>query len=65
VHGNRISAESIGETAIESQSGAKSGALLIDSAESDADLRAIIEAWPRLSDDVKGGILAMVRAAGG
>jgi hypothetical protein len=28
----------------------------------DADLQAIIEAWAELSDPVKAGILAMVRA---
>ena len=31
----------------------------------DADLRAVIERWSELSDAVKAGILAMVRAAGG
>jgi hypothetical protein len=27
------------------------------------DLRAIVNAWPNLSDPIKAGILAMVRAA--
>jgi len=29
------------------------------------DLQAIIDAWPSLPDDVKAGIVAMVRVAGG
>ena len=31
-----------------------------DSAHFDADLQAVIEAWPTLADDVKGRILAIV-----
>ena len=31
----------------------------------DADLRSIIEAWSKLSDSVRAGIVAMARAAGG
>jgi hypothetical protein len=64
VHGNRISSQNAGKTAIDVENGAESGALLVDSAENDADLQAIIEAWPSLPDDVKAGIMAIVRAAG-
>ena len=35
-----------------------------DIADDSTDLQAIIDAWPTLSDDVKAGILAMVKAAG-
>jgi hypothetical protein len=31
----------------------------------DADLQAIIEAWPKLPEAIRAGILAMIRAAGG
>ena len=43
--------------------GAESGAVGAQSASFDADLRHIIEHWPSLPDDVKAGIVAMVRAA--
>ena len=64
VHGNRTSAENTGKTAILLQSGAKSGALLTGSAENDPNLLAIIEAWPKLTESTKDGIVAMVRSAG-
>ena len=31
----------------------------------DADLQAIIQCWPDLSDAVKAGIVAMIRESGG
>ena len=31
----------------------------------DADLRRLVEAWPRLPDPVRAGILAMIDATGG
>ena len=31
----------------------------------DADLAAVVAAWPNLPDAVKAGIVAMVKAAGG
>lgn len=63
VHGNRTTAESTGETANLLESGAESGALGKDLSHFDADLRAVIEAWPGLPDDVKAEIVAKVRAA--
>ena len=64
VHGNRTTAENAGETAIDTESGAESGALLIGLTENDADLQAVIAAWPGLSETVKARIVAMVQAAG-
>jgi hypothetical protein len=45
--------------------GAKSGALDPEKPAIDPALAAIIDAWPRLPDALRAGILAMVRAAGG
>jgi hypothetical protein len=61
----RTLAKNAGETASAVQDGADYGALSAETAELDAELQAIIDAWPSLPDDVKAGIVAMVRAAGG
>ncbi|MBN2580954.1 MAG: hypothetical protein JXB10_18365 [Pirellulales bacterium] len=45
--------------------GAESGAQNAENRPIDPDLGAIIDAWPKLPDPIKAGILAMVRAAGG
>ena len=45
------------------QDGAKSGALGAQKVDIDADLVAVIDAWPDLPDAVKAGIVAMVGAA--
>ncbi len=58
-------AENAGNTAILDTSGAECGALGAHSISIDADLQAIIEAWPKLNESTKAGIVAMVRAAGG
>jgi len=60
--GIRTSDENVGKTAVDSQSGAESGALDADLSLIDADLQAIIDVWPRLSEDVKASILATVLA---
>ena len=44
---------------------AQGAAVEHDNAPIDPDLQAIVASWPDLSDAVKAGILAMVRAAGG
>ena len=49
------------ETGFSHQGGAESGA---HNAPIDADLRAIIEQWAELPDEVKASIVAMVTAAG-
>ena len=38
---------------------------LPDSVPIDPDLAAVVEAWPKLPEAIKAGILAMIRAAGG
>jgi hypothetical protein len=45
------------------QSGAECGALGAREAPIDADLAAVVDAWPELPSAIKAGILAMVRAA--
>ena len=60
VHGNRTNAGNAEKTAVDSQSGAQSGALDADLSPVDSDLQAVIDAWPNLPDDVKASILAMV-----
>jgi len=47
------------------QSGAECGALGAQNAPLDADLAAVVDAWPKLPEAIKTGILAMVTAAGG
>jgi hypothetical protein len=46
------------------QSGAEFGALDTEKPPKDPELGAIIDAWPTLSESIKAGILAMVRAMG-
>jgi hypothetical protein len=53
-------ATSQGKRHILAKGGTRGGDITGDSPE----LQAIIDAWPSLSDDVKAGILAMVKAAG-
>lgn len=65
VHGNRTHAENAGETREAGQSGAECGALGAQNAPLDPDLAAVVDAWPKLPEAIKAGILAMVKAAGG
>lgn len=44
------------------QGGAECGALHARDVEIDPNLAAVAEAWPRLPETIKAGILAMVRA---
>src|SRR5262245_61170692 len=41
---------------------AKSGAVFADFIETDTDLQELIDAWPTLPAEVRGGIMAMARA---
>lgn len=52
-----------GETPRRGEGGAESGALGAHSTPIDPDLQAIIEAWPKLNESTKAGILATVRAS--
>jgi hypothetical protein len=45
------------------QSGAECGALGAQNAPLAPDLAAVVDAWPKLPDAIKAGILAMVLAA--
>jgi hypothetical protein len=45
------------------QSGAECGALGAQNAPLDPDLAAVVDAWHKLPDAIKAGILAMVTAA--
>jgi hypothetical protein len=51
-----------GNHGCENQSGAESGALCAREVPLDADLAALIDAWPTLPVTIKAGIVAMVRA---
>ena len=57
--------ESSGETGITPKGGAESGAVGAGNGPGDPQLRAVIEAWPVLSESTKSDILEMIRAAGG
>lgn len=50
--------ETTGKTSDSKVGGAESGAVSDEIGPIDPDLRHVIEAWPRLSDEVKAGILA-------
>jgi hypothetical protein len=61
VHGNRTNPENVGKTVIATQRGAKCGALATEYGVFDTGLQSVIDVWPSLSEDVKAGIVAMVR----
>jgi hypothetical protein len=56
-------AEVSGKAGRQPESGAKSGALGAREAPFDAELAAVVEAWPKLPAAIKAGILAIVSAA--
>jgi hypothetical protein len=56
-------ASSTGKTAHCPQGGAESGALGTEVAQVDPGLVAVIQAWPHLTEAIRAGILAMIRAA--
>jgi hypothetical protein len=51
------------KTAISTEGGAKSDALNGDFSQNDADLAAIVRAWPTLPPDVKKQIIALAQSA--
>lgn len=57
--------ESAGKTGAHAPGRAESGAVGARLAPSDPALAAVVEAWPTLSDAVKTGILALLKAHGG
>lgn len=55
--------ENAGETESSDQSGAECGALNSHRADFAPDLAAVIEAWPKLPEVIRAGILAMIGVA--
>ena len=51
------------KTGVSENAGADAGAVETKNAHDDADLQAIVDAWPTLPEAIKAGILAMVTAA--
>jgi len=58
-----IAANSLQQSPIQGE--AESEAVWPNSGPLDAGLAAVVEAWPKLPEPIKAGIVAMVRAAGG
>ena len=63
MHGNRTHSENAEKDPHFPTGGAESGALLTDSFENDADLLAVIQAWPTLPESQKVEVMAIVRPA--
>ena len=63
--GFELPSENVVNSCHSPQSGAESGAVGAHDVPFDADLLEILEAWPALSESIKVGILAMVKASGG
>ena len=61
VYENRTSAQTNGKTALGPESGAESGALGAHLPLLDADLQAMIDAWPMLSAGVKQRIVLAIQ----
>jgi hypothetical protein len=53
------------KTALSVEGGAKSGALATEPRSTDPGLANLIDAWPKLPEPIRAGILAMIRAAYG
>lgn len=60
---NRTYAQNAGNSIGSVQSGAESGVLGAQNGPFDADLAAVVTAWPTLPAAIKAGILAMIGAA--
>jgi hypothetical protein len=58
------SSKNAGNCGNSEQGGADSGALGTRNALLDADLSAVVNAWPTLPEFIKAGIRAMIRAVG-
>ena len=63
--GFELPQENTEKTGVADESGAESGALDAENGPKDPDLGAIIDAWPRLPDAIKTGILAIIQGAEG
>jgi hypothetical protein len=63
--GIELPQQSTGNSSINPQSGAESGALDAQNRPCDADLAEVVQSWPSLPEALRAGILAMVRAARG
>jgi hypothetical protein len=59
----RTIAPNAGENAVPGDCGAESGALDAQKAHFPPDLATVVEAWPKLPEAIRAGILAMIRAA--
>jgi len=57
--------ETPGKTALQPVAGAKSGAIFQLGGTPDADLAAVVSAWPALPEDVRQSILRAVESARG
>jgi hypothetical protein len=58
-------AVSSGNRQIQTAGAAKASVALCPPVPADADLRAVVEAWPALAEPIRAGILAMVKVAKG
>lgn len=56
------SADSPENEGVAAKGGAESGALGVGSVPDDPELRAIVDAWSRLPEAIRAGIVAMIRA---
>jgi hypothetical protein len=54
-----------GNQQVSTAGAAKASVALCPPVPADANLRAVVEAWPALPELIKAGILAMVKAANG
>ena len=61
ISGDPTSYRSLRQSPIQNE--AESEAVWPNSSPIDADLAAVVDAWPKLPEAIKAGILAMVRAA--
>jgi len=59
----RTPRENTGKTGISDQSGVESGALDAQKDGYSPDLAAVVDAWPKLPEATRAGILAVIRAA--
>ena len=62
---SRTTHETDAKTALLEPGGAEFGAPSLTNPNIAPELAAILDAWPRLPEPIKAGILALVRAAGG
>ena len=61
--GNAHGAETSGKSGFPSGQRAKRSAIELETPPIDPDLAAVVDAWPKLPEAIRAGILAMIRAA--